>query len=76
MRFSARPIVGAIVDVPNAAFRDGITLLRLNEVDFKGANAVGLYDSLEGVLEVDVPSNTVASAVNVVGNLSVVADGR
>lgn len=31
-------VVGAIVDVPNAALRDGVTLLWLNEIEFKGSN--------------------------------------
>ena len=68
-------VVGAIVDVPNAAFRDGVTLLRFNEIELKGSYVVGFNDSLESVFEVDVPSDAIASAVDIVDNFSIIGDG-
>jgi hypothetical protein len=49
--------------------------LRFNEIDFEGSEAVGLYDSLKGVLKVDVPSDAIAAAVDVVDNFSIIGDG-
>jgi hypothetical protein len=48
--------------------------LRFNEIVFKGSNQVGFDDSLESVLEVDVPSDAIASAVDIVDNLSIIGD--